>query len=417
MKDRLKRLPMKALAALSLALCLAPVSVLLGCHVLPEHPAAWYLPPLLALLWGVTGYLLPPRAHLPFALAGCALLAALCVALPGPWPRLLLLLPCWALLILLPPAYARLAWEEWPIGLWAAGVVLHLAGQVMAAQPRYAGASGALAALCAAFALLLMLTINRHNLWLSAHGTQQAPAALRWRNLLMVLVVFILALIIACQKALGAWLAAAGQAVLLAIGRAVAWLMSLFATEESAPMGGSGGGMEGLALGEAAGPSPLALLLEKIAMVVAALALLALAIIACRLLFRKARALLRRLAAFLRRYAASSAEDYVDEAESILRLDERARALRASIRQRFTRAPRPTPWQQLDGRGRVRRLYQQYLRRHPDARLCTAREALRQPDAPPRQQADAFAALYEQARYSDHPIDTAAADSLRDALH
>ena len=49
MKERLKRLPLKALSAVSLALCFAPVNVLLGRRVLPACPAAWYLLPMLAL--------------------------------------------------------------------------------------------------------------------------------------------------------------------------------------------------------------------------------------------------------------------------------------------------------------------------------------------------------------------------------
>lgn len=419
MKERLKRLPLKALSAVSLALCFAPVNVLLGRRVLPACPAAWYLLPMLALVWGIAGYLLPARAHLPFALAGCALLAAGVAGwlLPSGWQTLLLLVPCWAVLLLLPPAYAREAWQEWPIGLWTAGVVLHLAGQVLASRPGYSGTAEALAAVCAAFAFLLLLTVNRQSLRVSVHGGQQTPVALRRRSLALMIAVFALALVIACWQALSDWLSRAGHAVLLAIGQAIAWLMHLFAQEESASMGGGGGGTPDLsALGEAAEPSALARLLEKIAMVLAVAVLLVLVCVVCRILLRKLRALVRRLGAFLRRYAAASCEEYVDEAESTLHLDEKTRALRNSLKRRLTRAPRQTPWQQLDGRARVRRLYQQYLHRHPDARRLTAREALHQADALPPQQASAFAELYEQARYSDHPIDPAAADGLRDTL-
>lgn len=419
MKERIRLLSMKALAALCLTLCVAPLNVLMGRRILPDWPMMWYLLPTLSLLWGVAGYLLPRKARLPFAMAGCALLAGGCILflMPHGWQTLLLLVPCWTVLLLLPPAYARPIWDEWPPGLWTAGVFFHLTGQLLATRADYSGTAGALSVAGAAYALLLMITANRQNLHTSMHGNQKAPTALRRRNLALVLALFALAMLAACWQALSAWLNAVGHNMWQGVKRMIAWLMSLFLREEAVFQGGMGGGsMDLSALGEAVEPSAFARLMEKVAILLAAVALLALAFLAGRFLFRWLHKQLRGLLAHLRRYAASAGEAYVDEAESTLNLDERARALKEKLKRGFIRAPRRIPWQELDGRARVRRLYQQYLCRNPEAHSLTAREALEQTSAIPRADAGAFAALYERARYSDHSIDPQEADRLRERL-
>jgi len=419
MNKRLKLLPMKALSALSLVLGLAPISILMGRSVLPDCPLMWYLPLLFAFLWGVSGYMLPQRARLPFALVGCAMMAVGCAALlhPLPWKALLLLVPGWIVLLILPPAYARPIWDEWPLGLWVAGALFHLAGVLFSSREAFSGTAAPLSVACAAFAFLLLLTINRHNLFASMHGSQKAPASLRRRNLALVIVVFALALLAACWQALSAWLGGIVHAVWEAVKQGIAWLLSLFYREQEAAHGPMGGGsMDFSAFGEAAEPSVFAQFMEKVMIAVAAILVIVLAVFVCRFLYRRLRSLLRRLFAFLRRYADSTAVDYIDEAESTLHLDEKVQALKDQIKQRMTRAKRPAPWQELDGRGRVRRLYQQYLRRHPDAQGLTAHEALHQADTLSEDKADAFTALYDQARYSDHPIAAQEADHLREQL-
>lgn len=419
MNQRLKLLPMKALSALSLTLCFAPISILLGRSLLPDCSLMWYLPLLFAFLWGVSGYMLPQRARLPFALVGCAMLTAGCAALLHslPWKALLLLVPGWIVLLLLPPAYARPLWDEWPLGLWVAGAIFHLTGVILSSREAFSGTAGSLSAACAAFAFLLLLTVNRHSLSMSMHGSQKAPAALRRRNLALVIAVFALALLTACWQTLSAWLGGIVHAVWEAVKQGIAWLINLlYRKPEASPGIMDGGSMDFSAFGEAAEPSAFAQFMEKVMMVIAAVLVIVLAVFACRFLYRRLRSLLRRFLAFLHRYADSSAVDYIDEAESTLHLDEKVQALKDRIKRGLTHATRPVPWQELDGRGRVRRLYQQYLRRHPDAQGLTAHEALHQADALSTENADAFSALYDQARYSDHPVDAREADQLRDRL-
>lgn len=419
MNKRLNRLPLKALSALSLVLGLAPISILLGRSLLPDCSPMWYLPLLFAFLWGVSGYMLPQRARLPFALVGCALLIAGCAALQHhlSWQGLALLVPAWIVLLLLPPAYARPIWDEWPLGLWVAGALFHLTGVILSSREAFSGTAASLSVACAAFAFLLLLTINRHSLSMSMHGSQKAPASLRRRNLALVIVVFVLALLTACWQTLSAWLGSVLHAVWEAVKQGIAWLISLLYHEPEAAHGPMGGGsMDFSAFGEAAEPSAFAQFMEKVMMVIAAILVIVLAVFACRFLYRRLRSLLHRLLALLHRYADSTAVDYIDEAESTLHLDEKVQAFKDKIKRGLTRAQRPVPWQELDGRGRVRRLYQQYLRRHPDAQGLTAREALHQADTLSEEKADAFSALYDQARYSEHPIAAQEADHLREQL-
>ena len=75
--------------------------------------------------------------------------------------------------------------------------------------------------------------------------------------------------------------------------------------------------------------------------------------------------------------------------------------------------PRQTKWEDLDGRGRIRRLYQQFLRRKPEEKNKTAREALKADKRLSGTQISSFTQLYEKARYSDHDISTQEADQLK----
>ena len=74
------------------------------------------------------------------------------------------------------------------------------------------------------------------------------------------------------------------------------------------------------------------------------------------------------------------------------------------------------PWENLDGRQRVRRLYEQYLKKRPEMKDKTAREALTAEKGMGEKNALSFAGLYEKARYSDHEVTAKEADDLRKAV-
>lgn len=420
MKEKLQIFLLKALAALGLALVVAPIALLLGRYFLPQEPEKWYVLWLFPCVWGCASYLFSGRKRVAMGLLGLIPLGLLGAA--WLWPvgatALTLLLPGVFLLLMLPSAYPRMTWEEWPTMLWLGGIVVHLIGQGLATRPELSGLGGVLVACFVAYMLLFLITHNRQSLRIGMHGGQKAPPVIARRNRMLVLGMFLVALLVSCWGPIGEALNAAWAFVKHALGQAVLWFFQLFAQQEKSSAGSSGGdGSMSLmeAFGEAES-SDFAKLMEQIFMVVAYVLLAVALCFACWVLFKKLRQLLRYLRGRLRQYADASAADYVDEQESTLNLDEKTRALREKLQKALTRPPRKTPWNALDGRARVRRLYQDYIKKRNPASAMTAQEALARETNVQKAAACAFADLYDQARYSDHPVTTEQADALRERL-
>ena len=167
---------------------------------------------------------------------------------------------------------------------------------------------------------------------------------------------------------------------------------------------------------EASEPSAFAVFMEKVLIVVAVLLMAVILFFALKILIKKLIILWKKIMERLRKYASSINEDYVDEAESTLNLDEKTKVLKERLQKAFSRQPRQIPWNELDGRGRVRRLYQHFIKRKPEMQQKTAREALLEEKWMDKKLAEAFASLYEKARYSDHEISTDTADQLRSTI-
>ena len=415
MKERLRIWPMKALAAFALACGLFPASVLLGRWLYPENTLFWWLPLALAYLWGVIGYLLPARRRLLFMIAGCLPLVLLIGYFQGPQGiiSLLTVLPCLLLLCLLSPAWARPVWEEWPAGWWIGGAILQLAAQFLAARPQFSGTGPFLTADLLVYAFLLLLCLNRVGIRDGMHGAEKAPAPLRYRNTFLVICLFFIGVAAASWDTLANWLDTAWYYLRLGIAYAIDFIMRLLPRAETSA-GGQGTGMGDLGgFEEAADPNAFMLFMEKVFRVFAAVILLALVFIALRVIAKKLRALFRRIMERLRSYAAASGEDYVDVAESTLNWDEKTQSIQDWVKETMQRRARQPKWEDLDGRARVRRLYQQYLRRTPDARGRTVREAMRKDARLSPSVSGRFTDLYEQARYSDHDVSALEADQLR----
>lgn len=417
MKERLSILPMKSLAALALALALAPICLIAGCYFLPGEPLKWTLPPLFVWVWGSLIFLMPGKGRAVFASIGAVVFAVLGATLyrAAGLGALVILAPCAAALFLIPPAYAKLVWEEWSPGMWCADALLHLAAQIAAGQPMFSAVRGALRITFAAYMLLFLICFNRVGLRGGMHGAAKAPAALRARNMALTVCLFLIALAASLWDKLAQWADAGWHAVLRVIGRVIAAILSLLPVTTGGA-GGDGGGPDFGVFGEAGEPSAVAKILEKVLYVVAAALLLLLVALAVRVLGKKLIELVKKIRERLRAYGARSAEDYVDEAESTLNWEEKTKSLREKIGKSFARAPRETPWEQLTGRERVRRLYRQYLKSRPEMKNKTAREALTEGNAIGKKQASAFAGLYEKARYSDHDVSSAEADEMRKTL-
>ena len=418
MKDRLRILPMKAFSAFCLLVILFPISLLIGQAVLPESPLVWYIPSVFSLLWGIGGFFLPTKGRMPFALVGCALLivGAVLFLIPSGWPAVLLILPCIVYLLLLPPSWSRVIGEEWNSSLWLAGVVLHFAGLIASGWPRFAPAAVHFLSAFVLYLFLFLLYLNRSSLRDGMHGSEKTPAFLKRRNTVLVIAVFFIAALAACWKTLGEWVDIAWQYIKLGIWKVIDFLLRFF-PEQSAGAGGSGGGDAGMLaeLGEETGPSSFALIMEKVFMVLAAILLLALLVLALRVIYRNVKKLWQRLMERLHQYAANSGEDYIDEAESTLNWDEKTQSVLDRLQKAVT-GPRQPKWEDLDGRDRVRRLYWQYLRKKPEEKAKTAREALKAEKRLSSAQINSFTQLYEKARYSDHTVSTQEADQLKNNI-
>lgn len=421
MTEKTQAFLLKALAALGLALGLAPAALMLGRFFLPGEAAKWCVLWLLPLVWGVGSFLFPGRMRLAADLLGLLPLGVLGALWlwPHGYGALAALLPGIAMLLLLPPAYPRMAWEEWPTVLWLAGFVLQLIGQALSGRAELSGLETPLSICFGLYAFLFLLTQNRQSLRMGMHGSQKAPPAMARRNRLLIGGMFLLALLISCWGPVGAALQAAWEWIKHALGAAILWIMQLFSRDSEGASGGSIGGGDaedmfaGLGTAEA---SPFAQLMEKVFLIAAYVLLAAAAVFVCWFLFKKLRQFFRFLAGKFRHYADAAAEDYIDEQESTLNLDEKTKALRDRLQKAFARSPRKQPWSALDGRARVRRLYQELAKKRSFGPSMTAQEALAKDSALPPATASAFADLYDQARYSDHPIAPDQADALRDKL-
>ena len=162
-------------------------------------------------------------------------------------------------------------------------------------------------------------------------------------------------------------------------------------------------------------PSLFARIMEIALIVVAVLVTAVILFFALRVLYRVLKRVLRGILARLQAYRQRISADYVDQSETLLDWNELRQSAKSRIDQ-LKRRYMPTPWEKLSPAQRVRRVYALLLRRPKEAPspALTAQETLSSgtlrlpPDA-----AASLAALYDQARYSDHPITTQEADALR----
>ncbi len=399
----------KSIAALQLFLAAIPVVLLVFHSTLPLG-IGWVLIPLSAYVLGVLCFLVPGKKRGPISVIVAALYTGISMLLLlQAGYQILAVLPCAVLLFVLPLSYARAAYAEWPLGLWIAGMAAHIVVHYLATRPSYLILSVPLRVCTAVYALLFLWTANRQQLQRGMHDDARPPQSMRGTNGMLVTALFGVALVGACIEPLIKAIGAAWDVLMRGIARVVGWLLSLFAPTEIAVQQSEGVQEEMMALAEETEPSRLLQILEQIMIIITAVLVAVVLLWVIFFLAKRAYRLIKKLLERLRAYMGAAGDDYIDQAESTLDAQSMGREARRRLHRLVARPVLRPGWRQMDGRARVRYLFSRYRGRHAaitDA--MTAREAMQ--DTPD------FAALYERARYSDHPILEEEAEKARDVL-
>lgn len=379
---------------LQVAFATLPVTLILQAQFGAKLLFLVWLLPLCFVVLDLLGQKVTGKLRLPFAI-GAALVQLLWglffhlqTGSPFLWiaPVMYCILTLWGM-----------AWdaEDRTTNLWfTVGLVLHIGAQlyrrtrVVANDPVLDPVSGWILAAFFLFALISFLSMNQTGLKLASSGRQSVPKAMQRKNLVMTLVFFAIAFIIAL-------IPAATQAVSLLfswIGRFLQWLSSLIPERQQTQVSESvpvqeNDMLEILGLENSPGMPPwIQTVIYGILIAVAA----AVVILVLYVLIRKLLSLLRRILANLNRYMHAVSEDYVDEITSTYSAPEDEQESRRKQRKLSVSEEHKLPPAE-----RIRFRYRRLRQKHPQWQSgSTARETL----------PESAAVLYERARYSSHPV-------------
>ncbi len=247
------------------------------------------------------------------------------------------------------------------------------------------------------YLILLMLSMNRDNLQDAAQGRHKISAAMRRQHKLLILILFAAALLITMIPGL-----------IALVERFWAWLTELLKNlfrslrvkdgEEypSDQMGFPQFGSMGCDTKLVRNWEDVVLVLIRYGLILAGVILV----------LRSAKniwVLLKKLWGLLNRYAGEVAEDYVDEVTATRELGVQELLRGLQDRNRFSAAQERA----LPPAERIRYRYLRLRMKHPEWESgSTAREKL----------PDSAAGIYEQARYSQHPVTEADANRFAEAV-
>ncbi len=412
-----KFLRSKGLAALHFYLGFSPLFLLPGKYLLPGNLLTVFLLPFAALVFTYTaGLFSGKRRRLAFLLAILlqALLCAFLLIPLNPWSGFLFL-PCLVMMLLFMPALRRPWGLEWPVSQLSQGILLHLIGQAVKGLSVFEGSGSVLSLFFSGYLILCLFAFNRYAL-LDASGAEQSPPVkLLQRNRRILSVFALIAILTAGFKSFETAVLAVWGFLKRAFATILIWLTTLL--PDLGPVKDQGGqqGPDLSELGGASEPSAFSIILEKVLTVLAVIVAVLLLLFALYQLTRLMKRLMKKLLARIRDYTRAIGEGYTDKTESLLDFGEVARSAREKWESFQQRHKRPPSWESLSPRDKVRRAFALLLKKlkNPTAAL-TAREALQRGELYlPPEKAHQIASLYEQARYSDHPISPEEADAMR----
>ncbi len=406
-------------AALMAYLGFSPLFLLPGVALLPDDPALPYLLPLTALALCLAAGLLHGKKR---RIAGFVAAAALQMSVWGfvlyslsPL-SMLLLLPCLLLMLLFAKALSGPPRRIWPASLLGWGVLLHVAGQILARVALFAAAGPALALLFSVYIIACLFLFNRYAVADAADAEGTPPAKLLSLSRRILAFFSALALLIGNWGAFAQGLGFVWTFIRDTVAAVLSWLSGLFAPAPLADTpGGAGGGMDLSELGEMTEPSAFVQFLEKLLIGAASIAAAIAILFFLYIIFKRVRVLLIKLLAKLKDYSRTIGDEYADRTESLLDFGKAAQTVRDRWQSHLKRRPKPPAWERLSPRERVRYAYARWAaRKAATSPTQTAREALESgAETLPPGRSGEVASLYERARYSEHPVTADEAEAMR----
>lgn len=380
---------------LLLGLASFPVSMLLVLSAAQDFfPWCWVYPAAYVLLsWACL--LIPGKKRvLCGALSSIGMMAAGVILLPwqGSIPLLLLPVMYTALLLMTLPIGGWPYNRELTVGWHVGGVVTHVLMQMLVNGSELTGSGIYLPAKTPllfsflAYAVLVLLALNRASLDSAAQSRRKVPTLMRRQNLVITIALLVIGVLLTAVPAIASTLDTAWNYILQGIALLMAFLSSLLPQQSAGGGGGPGGDMGDMGFGEANPPSAFALLMEKIIGWMALALVIIAAVLLLRVIGKKLVKLFRLLWGRMVQYSAAASEDYEDEITSTRdESDVEREGLLARLRRVSSADDKGrTPAEQ------VRLRYKRLRQKHGWNAASTARETIPQEAA----------ALYERARYA-----------------
>ena len=390
MKLSVKEFLLKCQFPLLLVAATAPVALFLFAFLAPEQMLLCWVTPGVVTALVILSFLIPGKFRLFYGIITAILLAA-----SGLLPLLavqnffLLLVPilyCILYLWCLPMA----SWssdEKLPAFCYWGGLLFHIISKLLQVlvstlnPVSFDIISGPQLVCFFAFAGLAMLSLTQSTLASAANG-RRAPASMKRKNVILTVIFFVVALLFSFMPA-----------IINAINRFIDWLLELLgdalsgisATGDVSPVGSMQPTIDGeLGVG-ASDPGLLSKIFNVLFIILGIILIVVVAFYAAKFLIRLMRKLIRHFLSGLADYAANISEDYIDEITDTRTTTPKQKKVRISAADERAMTPAQ----------RIRYRYQRLLYKHPNwDQGSTARENL----------PSEAAAVYEQARYSSHPV-------------
>ncbi|MCE5342415.1 MAG: hypothetical protein LLF96_02345 [Eubacteriales bacterium] len=401
-------------AAVLLYLGLTPLYLLLGTALMPSQLRATMLLPLSAVVLTYGVGCIHSKWRKPLFALAVVLTASehALLFLPAHAVQLMTFLSTLLTMLLLMPAMSRPSHMEWTASQISIGIGLYLAGLALAQWDAFTGVKVVMSLFFSVYLVMSVFYFNRLTL-LSTADADKAAGLFRYNRRLLTLCCLIAIPIAnfdavkAAVKDAALWLARAAVVVMM-------FIASLFPTS-SLPPGDGAADSASLDMGaEAAEPGTFAQIMEKIAIVVAVILLAALAIIVLYQIGKMLRKLIRKVWKRLQAYSKKIGDDYEDSSETLLVWRDVQNTVKQKWEQ-YRRRARIVPWDQLTAREAVRRIYALLLLRSKQSDpALTVQETLANGGMGlTPENAMELAALYDEARYSDHAISDERAQAMR----